>query len=90
MGTAPDLDWRIDAVPVGQAARAIVGLSATGPNGISAFHESARQARHGRESVLWMNLFGYPVALVPHDRWLEQLAQEATSADHAPHRLRGF
>ena len=89
MGTAPDLDWRIDAVPVDQAARAIVRLSATGPDRISAFHESARQARHWRESVLWMNLFGYPVALVPHDRWLEQLAREATSADHALHPLRG-
>ena len=31
MGTAPDLDWRIDAVPVDQAARAIVHLSATAP-----------------------------------------------------------
>ena len=90
MGTAPDLDWRIDAVPVDQAARAIVHLSATRPNGFSAFHESARQARHWRESVLWMNLFGYPVALVPYDRWLEQLAREAASAGHALHRLRGF
>ncbi len=63
-------------MPVDQAARAIVRLAATGPDGISAFHESARQARHWRESVLRMNLFGYPVALVSHDRWLEQLAAE--------------
>ena len=90
MGTAPDLDWRIDAVPVDQAARAIVRLSATGPHGFSTFHESARRARHWRESVLWMNLFGYPVALVPYDRWLGQLAREAASAGHALHRLRGF
>ena len=90
MGTAPDLDWRIDAVPVDQAARAIVRLSATGPNGFSAFHESARQARHWRESVLWMNLFGYRVALVPYDRWLEQLAREAASVGHALHPLQGF
>ena len=90
MGSAPDLDWRIDAVPVDQAARAIVRLSTTGSNGFGAFHESARQARHWRESVLWMNLFGYSVALVPYDRWLEQLAREAASAGHALHRLRGF
>ena len=37
-----------------------------------------------------MNLFGYPVALVPYDRWLGQLAREAASAGHALHRLRGF
>ena len=90
MGAAPDLDWRIDAVPVDQAAQAIVRLSATGPDGFGAFHQSARQARHWRESVLWMNLFGYPVALVPYDRWIEQLARDAASVGHALHRLRGF
>ena len=90
MGTAPDLDWRIDAVPVDQAARAIVHLSATTPCGFGSFHESARLPRHWRESVLWMNLFGYPVALVPYERWITQLAQDAASADHALYRLRGF
>ena len=90
MGSAPDLDWRIDAVPVDQAARAIVHLSATRPPGFGSFHESARQARHWRESVLWMNLFGYPVALAPYNRWIEQLARDAASPDHALHRLRGF
>ena len=90
MGTAPDLDWRIDAVPVDEAARAIVHLSTTAPRGLVTFHESARQARHWRECVLWMNLYGYPVSLVPYDRWAEQLAQDAVSADHALHRMRGF
>ena len=90
MRTAPDLDWRIDAVPVDQAARAIVHLSATGPQGFATFHESARQARHWRECVLWMNLFGYPVSLVPYDRWVAQLARDAAWPDHALHRMRGF
>ena len=90
MGTAPDLDWRIDAVPVDEAARAIVHLSTTAPRGLVAFHESARRARHWRECVLWMNLYGYPISLVPYDRWAEQLAEEAVSAGHALHRMRGF
>ena len=90
MGTAPDLDWRIDAVPVDEAARAIVHLSTTAPRGLVTFHESARQARHWRECVLWMNLFGYPVSLVPYDRWAGQLARDAVSPDHALHRMRGF
>ena len=90
MGMAPDLDWRIDAIPVDQAARAIVHLTADAPRGCDRFHENARQARHWRESVLWMNLFGYPVALVPYDRWIDELARTAVSADHALHRMRGF
>lgn len=90
MGAAPDLDWRVDAVPVDQAARAIVHLSLTGPREIATFHESARRARHWRECVLWMNLFGYPVRLVPYDRWAGQLARDAASPEHALHRMRGF
>ena len=90
MGAAPDLDWRVDAVPVDQAARAIVHLSLTGPRALATFHESARRTRHWRECVLWMNLFGYPVRLVPYDRWADRLARDAASPDHALHRMRGF
>ena len=90
MGAAPDLDWRVDAVPVDQAARAIVHLSLTGPRELATFHESARRTRHWRECVLWMNLFGYPVRLVPYDRWADRLARDAASPDHALHRMRGF
>ena len=90
MGMAPDLDWRVDAVPVDQAARAIVHLSGQDRSGTGSFHLSGRHPHHWRECVLWMNLFGYPVALVSYDRWLQQLAEDARSADHALHRLRGF
>ena len=89
MGTAPDLDWRVDAVPVDQAARAIVHLSANAP-GVAAFHENAPEARHWRECVLWMNLYGYPVRLVPYDSWAAQVARDAARPGHALHRLRGF
>lgn len=90
MGTAPDLDWRIDAVPVDQAARAIVHLSANASREFAAFHESAPRPRHWRECVLWMNLYGYPVRLVPFDDWAGQLARDAARPGHALHRLRGF
>ena len=90
MGTAPDLDWRVDAVPVDQAARAIVHLSANAPPEVAAFHESAPDARHWRECVLWMNLYGYPVRLVPYHGWADQLARDAAPPGHALHRLRGF
>ena len=90
MGMAPDLDWRVDAVPVDQVARAIVYLSGRDRPGAGSFHLSGRRPHHWRECVLWMNLFGYPVTLVSYDRWLQQLAEDARSADHALHRLRGF
>ncbi len=90
MGMAPGVDWRIDAVPVDDAARAIVHLSGHAQSGLDSFHVSARRPRHWCECVLWMNLRGYPVSLVPYERWSTQLAHDAASPDHPLHRLQGF
>ena len=90
MGAAPDLDWTLDAPPVDHVARAIVHLPGQSESRLWSSHLSNRHPRHWRECVLWMNLFGYPVALVPYDAWLDRLARDAQSPDHALHRLRGF
>jgi thioester reductase-like protein len=90
MGAAPDLDWTFDAVPVDFAARAIVLLAGTPGGGLRTFHLANARPRHWRECVLWMNLFGYPIALQPYDRWRDRVAREAVTPEHALTRLRPF
>lgn len=73
MGTAPDLDWKLDSLPVDVVARAVVSL-ANHPG--SVFHLAHPHPRHWRECVLWMRLYGYPIQLVSYPRWLRQLESE--------------
>jgi thioester reductase-like protein len=92
MGSAPDLDWKLDCVPVDLVARSIVSLSrAKGP----VFHIGHERPRHWRECVLWMRLYGYPLRLVPYHTWLRQLEREthpgaSAGADHPLRPLRSF
>jgi thioester reductase-like protein len=90
MKAAPDLDWVFDATPVDHVSRAIVRLSRTTECGVRTSHLHHPVPRHWRECVLWMNLFGYPVQLLPYAEWLARLTVDAESPHHALHRLRGF
>ncbi len=85
MGTAPDLDWRLDCLPVDVVARNILRLS----DRRGVFHLAHAAPRHWRECVLWMRAYGYTVRLVPYHAWLRQLEIEtAKPADGPPHPLR--
>ena len=86
MGTAPDLDWNLDCIPVDVAARAIVDLSAADGDVVHLPHENPR---HWRECVLWMRLYGYDVRLVSYHTWLKQLERNADKA-HPLRPLRSF
>jgi thioester reductase-like protein len=88
MGLAPDLDWEMDVLPVDFAARAIVVLSRSRRILIS--HLTNPFARQWREVVLWMNLFGYPVRLLPFNDWLQVFGQASSVSTHPLHTLRGF
>ena len=76
MGTAPDLDWTLDVLPVDVAARQIVDLSA----GTGTFHLKHPSPRHWRECVLWMRMYGYPLTLVPFAAWMHQLETDVDAA----------
>jgi thioester reductase-like protein len=89
MGAAPDLDWTFDAMPVDYVSRAIVRLGQK-PHLCQTWHLHHPRPRHWRECVLWMNVFGYQVRLVPYSEWEQLLAIEALSPQHALHRLRPF
>ena len=89
MKAAPDLDWRVDCLPVDQVARAIVRLALEHANEASVAHISAKESRHWRECVLWMRLCGYELDLMPYREWAERLGDEATLG-HPLHPLRSF
>ena len=87
MGTAPDLDWPLDCLPVDVAAQHIVGLS----HRRGTHHLLHGHPREWRECALWMRLRGYAIRLVPYDAWLLQMDRE-TIADrlHPLRPLRSF
>jgi thioester reductase-like protein len=84
MGTAPDLDWTLDCLPVDVTARQLVDRSHR--RGIVQLAHP--QPRHWRECVLWMRLYGYDVRLVPYDEWLQQLERDAGRTGDRAHPLR--
>jgi thioester reductase-like protein len=88
MGAAPDLDWRLDCVPVDDAARSIVRLTVGHHDGLTVSHLTARRPRHWRECVLWMRLAGYEIRLIPYREWLGCLSN--TGRDHPLAPLRAF
>jgi thioester reductase-like protein len=88
MGTAPDLDWSLDCLPVDTVAGAILGLSRCGAPTTHLMHD---RPRHWRECLLWMRLAGYRVRLVPYSEWVQQLARDTLQcADHPLRPLRAF
>jgi thioester reductase-like protein len=70
-GAAIDVDWLLDCVPVDFVAAVLARLPTAPRAGLSVLHLIHDQARHWREVVLWMNLYGCPVKLLPRDDWLQ-------------------
>ncbi len=89
MGTAPDLDWNMDCCPVDYVADAIVSLASSGERK-RIFHLVNPVQRHWREFVLWLNLYGYEVKIVPFREWLELLVLESRATDHPRRELLPF
>jgi thioester reductase-like protein len=69
---AADADWLFDSLPVDYAARSILALSRARQATIETYHLRHQKPRHWRELVLWLNLFGYPVRLIPTVQWLDR------------------
>jgi thioester reductase-like protein len=75
MRAAPDLDWRVDCVPVSDVAKSVARLSCAHESGVSISHITATSPKHWRECVLWMRLSGYDIELVPYREWVAMLAE---------------
>jgi thioester reductase-like protein len=70
-GAAIDVDWLLDCVPVDFVAAVLARLPPTPVGGLAVLHLIHDKARHWREVVLWMNLYGCPVKLMPQREWLD-------------------
>ncbi len=90
MGCAPDLDWPVDACPANEVADAICRLTPYGDNPLPVTHLLHPQPRYWRELVLWMNIYGYRIELLPYAQWVDRLREESDSTDHPLYPLRPF
>jgi thioester reductase-like protein len=89
MHAAPDLDWRMDCVPVDDVARATVRLAVAHDAGCQTAHIVAPKPRHWRECVLWMRTCGYDIELLPYAEWCDVLRSTSDDA-HPLNGLRSF
>jgi len=87
VGSAIDVDWLMDCVPVDFVARVLACLPTVGHGGLRVLHLAHDRARHWREVVLWMHLYGQPMKLVSTREWIDR-AFTRGGADHT--RLRGY
>ncbi len=85
-GAAIDSDWQLDCVPVDYVARVLTALGDSDCGQWQVLNLFNDRGRHWREVVLWMNLYGYPVQLVPHSEWLRRTFERAS----APRGLFGY
>jgi thioester reductase-like protein len=90
LGHAPDLDWRLDACPVGYVARAIASVVRAPRQGLNVLHLRNPRPARWTEAVLWMSVRGYRVELEPFAAWIERAERASRDPAHVLHRLRGF
>ncbi len=90
LGAAPDLDWALDACPVDHLVE-VLARRLCGAPGPAVLHLMNPAPRGFREAVLWLNLYGYPVELLPYEAWLARLQEALESDPEQPlQQLRGF
>ena len=90
LGCAPDLDWDIDACPVDFVAAAIAANVRLRAEAMPVIHLRNPKPAAWRAAVLWMNLRGYPVRLLPFRDWIERVRCEASTPQHPLGPLRAF
>jgi thioester reductase-like protein len=87
IGAAPDLDWRLDLMPVDFVAEAMTQLVCEDrTEQLQVFHLANPKGRHWREFVLWMNLYGYRIELLQYEEWLDELRVAVFSQNQHPLR----
>jgi hypothetical protein len=89
MGCAPELDWLLDCCPVDFAASSVVNLSRIAKSN-EVFHLLNPGGRYWHECLLWINLFGYPVRLLPFDAWISELKKGMQCPHHPLRELAPF
>src|SRR5215218_6388015 len=87
LGSAPDLDGAIDMTPVDYVSSALVHLSLSEQSLGSVFHLVNPRPVRLREMVEWIRPSGYPLELLPYDRWRTELLNGGGSKGQAVNPL---
>ncbi len=85
-GSAFDIDWLMDCVPVDFVAQVLCRLGESPRPGWEVLHLVHDQGRHWREVLLWMNLYGYSIRLEQEEAWVSENFDRAGRRD----RLFGY
>jgi thioester reductase-like protein len=78
LGAAPDLDLRVDMVPVDFASAALVSLAGRPDSLGRTFHLGHPQPITWRELVAALETFGYTLRRLPYEAWAAAVRQYAT------------
>jgi thioester reductase-like protein len=73
LGAAPDVEARLNMIPVDYVSKAVVHLSRQGNSLGKVFHLAHSCPVSWRELVAWLRSFGYPVQPIPYDKWRPRL-----------------
>jgi thioester reductase-like protein len=73
LGAAPDVEARLNMIPVDYVSKAVVHLSRQRNSLGKVFHLAHSRPVSWRELVAWVRGYGYPVQPIPYDQWRPQL-----------------
>jgi thioester reductase-like protein len=73
LGTAPEIDTKMNLVPVDYVSRAIVSLSLRDESLGKRFHLANPHPVGADDLAAWIEAFGYPIKRIPYDRWRADL-----------------
>ncbi len=73
LGTAPEIDTKLNLVPVDYVSRAIVSLSLRDESLGKRFHLANPHPVGMDDLAAWIETFGYPIKRIPYDRWRADL-----------------
>jgi thioester reductase-like protein len=75
LGAAPDVEARLNMIPVDYVSKAVVHLSRRGSSLGRVFHLAHTRPVSWRELVACIRSFGYPMQTIPYDKWRAQLVE---------------
>ena len=81
LGIAPDLNIMIDMIPVDYASRSIVHLSKHNTSLEKVFHLVNPPSVYLNQLFGWIDSLGYPLKLVPYEKWAAELKVQQKSLE---------
>jgi thioester reductase-like protein len=87
LGAAPDVEARLNMIPIDYVSKAVVHLSRQGSSLGRVFHLAHSRPVSWKELVAWIRSFGFPVQSIPYDKWRAHLIELGRLRESAAHFL---